>query len=722
MPELFDIEIPPSVMEEKKDELAKYGIMNSVPHLLKDQLTFIIGSTRRAFLHSTNPNNNTGNNEKNVQSKNDPFKQVLNELPTDNKDDNNKRQQILETIFEQLKKLEYSSDANTYNLPTDHKKLLYDALIDCWQLIHKDQSLSTEKDPNSLITSRENWSARANNIDVSEVKTVLDTLNIVYKNTNNDQDNQTIKEIKEDYPRYKRSVVAKIVEFYTKNNAFFTTYIVAGFVYLLYCLMPPTWTILDSLIQLIAGKLGWSYAASHLSTAILGFGIVSLAFYVIYRLFIKEGKTENESTRDQKDIPGSKETEENLFSTNPIARLWTAGCLFLNWLYVYGLKNPATMLWFGVGFFTTMLDCLYVFLPSSLHAFNMWILNGMVNLHYVSDFGYGVGCMFAGFFVAKLILLVFDTCTNGKQSLLYKTSEKIYHNPIDFFIFLLLIILISMLEAGIPTISIHIGAFKAINYLIFNIKPILMIIDIIHDPKRSFLGSIVMVVFNPLSHLWKERFQVNAFWKILKDSFDLTWIGFSQVIIAPFNRFIFPVLTVISIAIANTFIFFIGLLNAKNKKIANYYYDKKWGCVHWCIKNGNYLQSNWLTLMKQVHLEHGVFFLTTAYTASAFILLAGGMPPPIIFYGITYLSQWSQIVITQFLPFIALILQGVGIVALNPKDSLKAHFGFVSSAGSSLAFLYCPTPAFFLTSTLIHITLALWPSDDGTKAATTPKL
>jgi|GEM_PF-4370086 hypothetical protein len=722
MPELFDIEIPSSVMVEKKDELAKYGIMYSVPRDLDGQLAFIIASARRVFLHQSNPNNKTGNDEKNVQSKNDPFKQALNEIltaPEDDKDDNEKRQQRLKTIFELLKELEYSSDASTIGLPTDHKKLVYDALIDCWQLIHKDQSSSTEKDPISPITSTENWSARANNIDVSEVKTVLDTQNIVCKNTNDDQVNQTIKETKEDYPRYKRSVVAKIVEFYTKNSAFFTAYIVAGFVYLLYCLMPPTWTILDSLIQLIVGKLGWSYAASHLSTAILGFGIVSLAFYVIYRLFIKEGKTEVKSTQNQKDIPGSKETEENLFSTNPMARLWTAGCLFLNWLYVYGLKNPATMLWFGVGFFTTMLDCLYVFLPSSLHAFNMWILNGMVNLHHVSDFGYGVGCMFAGFFVAKLVLLVFDTCTNGKQSLLYKTGKKIYHNPVDFFIFLILIILISMLEAGIPAISLHIGAFKMINYLLFNIKPILMIIDIIHDPKRSFLGSMVMVVFNPLNHLWKERFQVNTFWEILKDLFDLTWIGFSQMLIAPFNRFVFPVLTVISIAIANTVIFFINRYNTSMTKRWN---NKKWDCVYWSIKTGNNLQSNWLKLMKQVHLEHGVFFLTTVYTASAFILLAGGMPPPIIFYGITYLSQWSQIAITQFMPFIALILQGVGIIALNPKDSLKAHVGFVSSAGTSIAFLYCPTPAFFLTSTLIHITLALLPSDDdGTKTAT-PKL
>ncbi|MDB2593019.1 hypothetical protein N9Y17_04905, partial [Gammaproteobacteria bacterium] len=694
MPELFNIEIPPSIMKEKKDALAQFGIMYSVPRDLDGQLAFIIGSARRVFLHQSNPNKNTENDEKNVQSKNDPFEQVLNNISENRKDDQDNSQQRLKTIFEQLKKLEYPDKPNTNNLTTDHENLLYNALIDCWQLIHKDQSSSIEKDPISTIVSTENWSARANNIDVREVKSVLDALNIECTETNDDPDNKTSKEIKVNYPRYKRSVVAKIVEFYTKNSAFFTAYILAGFVYLLYCLMPPTWTILDSLIQLIVGKLGWSYAASHLSTAILGFGIISLAFYVFYRVFIKEGKTDSESSQYQRHILGSNETEENLFSTNPIARLWAAGCLFLTWLYVYGLKNPGTMLWFGVGFFTTMLDCLYVFLPSSLHAFNMWILNGMVNLHYVSDFGYGVGCMFAGFFVAKLILLIFDTCTNGKQSLLYQTSEKIYHNPIDFFIFLSLLILISMLEAGIPAISLHIGAFKIINYLVFNIKPILMIIDIIHDPKRSFLGSMVMVVFNPLSHLWKERFQVNAFWKILKDLFDLTWIGFSQIIIAPFNRFVFPVLTVISIAIANTFIFFIRLLNAINEKIAKYYYDKKWDCVHWCIKTGNNLQSNWLTLMKQVHLEHGVFFLTTVYTASAFILLAGGMPPPIIFYGITYLSQWSQIAITQFLPFIALILQGVGIIALNPKDSLKAHVGFVSSAGSSIAFLYCPTPAF----------------------------
>lgn len=182
---------------------------------------------------------------------------------------------------------------------------------------------------------------------------------------------------------------------------------------------------------------------------------------------------------------------KELLEQNPIHRIRQAIFYLYDSLYLYGVKNPISMLAFSVVFFGVIFDMQYYFLPASLHQALLALAYGVTN----AALGPTMVGLILGWYLGLFILVVCDIITRDKSS----TSQTLLkcawlrNHLLDAILFTIALIIGAHLMEG-SAVAYVCGNWEIIGLLTINIKPLLGIYDFVTDPARSVIGTCTILL------------------------------------------------------------------------------------------------------------------------------------------------------------------------------------------------------------------------------------
>ena len=242
--------------------------------------------------------------------------------------------------------------------------------------------------------------------------------------------------------------------------------------------------------------------------------------------------------------PILEDESHNLWAMNPIARVWAGIAKFTDCFYHYGLKHPISMTLYTLVYVCTIIDLFIPFLP--WHIFNLSVFSSLANPATISLV---TGAIFTAFFLGKLTLAMCSLIQERAESPLIKNPLQLFSNDpqkkrealkmLAIIIFGALILCpIIWGQAQIPWIVAHAGSWLIFDLLMFNIKPLAILVDTCSNFESSVLGSAVHIITLPLQCLFKPF----GYRRLAKDLFKIVVIRATLAIPDMlFNKFIFPI-------------------------------------------------------------------------------------------------------------------------------------------------------------------------------------
>jgi hypothetical protein len=199
-------------------------------------------------------------------------------------------------------------------------------------------------------------------------------------------------------------------------------------------------------------------------------------------------------TNDAKTDPEPNSEQQNPLRNNPIASIWHGTIAFFRWFYKSGIDSPITMSIYAFLFFGTIVDLYVPFLPAAWHGFNINVMFGLVNMQHTA---FWFAAMITGFFLGKLFLLA-NYLINDRTSL-YSSEEHTLETKIITATTIILILCFSLIEASSPAVLSHVGSWLVFNLITWNIKPAVILLDLVFNKEESFVYSIFTSIVAILS-------------------------------------------------------------------------------------------------------------------------------------------------------------------------------------------------------------------------------
>jgi hypothetical protein len=269
----------------------------------------------------------------------------------------------------------------------------------------------------------------------------------------------------------------KLIDFFKTNYilSFITLAVVVLFGYItspysftssLFFLYP----LLNKYIIILTGTF-----APWLTLNMLFIFMIVCLYYIYSQLLI--------TSQGQQIDPAPNKT--NPLENNPIASIWHGTVSFFRWFYKSGIDSPIVMSIYAFLFFGTIVDLHLPFLPLVWHNFNLTVLFGLVNIHHTA---FWLAAMITGFFIGKTFLLI-NYLINNRSSI-FNSEPMSKENKIILSTTFILIICFSLIEAGSPAVLSHIGSWIVFNLVTWNIKPAVILLDLVFNKEKSFIYSI----------------------------------------------------------------------------------------------------------------------------------------------------------------------------------------------------------------------------------------
>lgn len=246
------------------------------------------------------------------------------------------------------------------------------------------------------------------------------------------------------------------------------------------------------LVNKFAAFTHFSWYATTILMILATFAVLS---GIARAIFPGPGGPQHTQARKAKYFVGTRAgvLSDNPLIYNPVRRLWRGLKGFFSWFHIHGLRNPTAMTLYGVIYGVGLADVMTPILPGPIHAANMWAVKGLANI----DAGLGtkiIGAASVGFFWGKLSLLVHNTIEEVERGWLSNTFRWFRRNYINMIIIFGLLAFGTTIELGIPFLVAHIGAWFWFNCITLNIKPGVMVLETIQNPRESIVGSTILLV------------------------------------------------------------------------------------------------------------------------------------------------------------------------------------------------------------------------------------
>ena len=376
-----------------------------------------------------------------------------------------------------------------------------------------------------------------------------------------------------------------------------------------------------------------------------------VCLYYIYNQTLQPTTQATATTKSKNPLENDPIDSKNPLENNPIASIWHGTVSFFRWFYKSGIDSPIVMSIYAFLFFGTIVDLHLPFLPLVWHNFNLTVLFGLVNIHHTA---FWFAAMVTGFFIGKTFLLI-NYLINNRSSI-FNSEPMSTENKIILVTTFILIICFSLIEAGSPAVLSHIGSWIIFNLVTWNIKPAVILLDLVFNKEKSFIYSIftslhaifsIEKIANLNVHsgliLGTAVLSVLYFYgvininslallaliflnnpKLFRHIWDLTSQGLVSVAMFPLKNIILPMLHVFIISLIkiislNTLHETITRINTKATKI-----DFAWSEINKTIVD--YIKNKPDLFLSIAVLTISILSLTNIWTCSILIYLVSSLP------------------------------------------------------------------------------------------------